>query len=222
MTFILRYYQFRMGLRKYKYYFKKPRSEIIKDIFNWLLIAGAVGVAATSPYFGINLWKEFKRWGQKRKKYSRKRTYDAFYNLRRQGLIEIQKRNHQIYIALTEKGRKKAGWLQIDSLKIKRPKKWDGEWRVVIFDISQLKRLYREAFRGKLKELGFYPLQKSVWLHPFDCRAEIELLKDFFGLSEKEIRLIIAKDIGSDIQLKQFFNLAQKRKIKAMAFILRF
>jgi len=77
----------------------------------------------------------------------------------------------------------------------------------VIFDIAQLKKIYREAFRGKLKELGFHPLQKSVWIYPFDCRAEIDLLKDFFGLTEKEIRIIIAEDIGEDDKIKEFFKL---------------
>jgi len=198
-----------MGLRikKYKYYFKKPRSEIVKDILYWLFVAGSVAIAATSPYFGRNLLRGFVKERRKRK-YSRKKVYDAFYNLRKQGLIKIQKRNHQIYITLTEKGRKKVSWLQIDKLKIERPKRWDKKWRVIIFDIAQVKKIYREAFRGKLKVLGFYPLQKSVWVHPFDCQAEIDLLKDFFGLSENELRLIIAESIGNDKKLKEIFNLS--------------
>ncbi|PIP22492.1 MAG: hypothetical protein COX38_00255 [Candidatus Nealsonbacteria bacterium CG23_combo_of_CG06-09_8_20_14_all_39_25] len=193
-----------MGLGKYKYYFKKPRSAIVKDILYWLSIAGAVSVAATSPYFGVNLWRGQKRLG----KYPRKRVYDTFYNLKKQGLIETQKRNNQIFISLSKKGTQKAGWLQIDKLKIKRPQRWDRKWRIVIFDIAELKKLYREAFRGKLKELGFRPLQKSVWIHPFDCRAEVDLLKDFFGLSEKELNLIIADKISNGAQIKNFFNLS--------------
>jgi len=192
-----------MGLKKYKYYFKKPRSEIVKDFLSWLAIAGLIYVASSSPYFIRNLIRAY----QKRKKYSKKKIADTFYNLRRQGLIEIGEKNHQIYIRLTEKGKKKAGWMQIDSLEIKRPKKWDGRWRLVIFDIAQLKKIYREALRGKLKELGFYPFQKSAWIHAFDCRAEIELLKEFFGLSDDEIRLIISDDIGDDRKLKKFFKI---------------
>ena len=190
-------------MTKYKYYFRKPKSEIIKDTLHWLLVAGAVTIAATSPYFGLNLLKNFTR----KKKYKSKQVYDAFYKLRRRGCIKIEKKNHQIYISLTEKGKKKAGWLQIDALRIKRPKRWDRKWRFVIFDISQLKRFYRDAFRGKLKELGFYPLQKSVWIHPFNCRDEIELLRDFFGLTEKEMRLILAEDIGKTDELKKIFKL---------------
>ncbi len=193
-----------MGIKKYKYYFYKPKSEIVKDILIWLAIAGGVYIAASSPYFVRNLLKSFKKW----RKYPKKKIVDTFYNLKRQGLIEIHQRGGQIYINLTKEGKKKAGRFQIDALKIKKPKKWDGKWRLVIFDISQLKKIHREAFRGKLKELGFYPLQKSVWIHPFDCQAEIELLREFFGLTEREIRLIIAEKIGKDQEIKEFFKVS--------------
>ena len=189
---------------KYKYYFKKPKSEIVKDILKWLVVGGLVVIAASSPYFILNLTRNSNRW----KKYNKRRVVDTFRRLKKQGCIKIEKRGQQIYISLTEKGRKLAGWLQIDALKIKKPKKWDKKWRIVIFDISQLKKQYREAFRGILKQLGFYPLQKSVWIYPFDCRDEIALLRDFFGLSQKEMRLIVAEDIGPDDLLKRHFKLS--------------
>lgn len=189
-------------MTKYKYYFKKPSSEIIKDIFRWLAISGAVYIAASSPYFITNVIRAFKR----AKKYGKKRTYDAFYQLQREGCVRIKEENKQIYISLTDKGRKKAGWLQIDKLKIKKPKRWDGKWRIVIFDIPQSKMIHREALRGKLKHLGFRQLQKSVWTCPFNCKDEIDLLRDFFGFSEKEIRLVVAERIGDDKELRDFFK----------------
>lgn len=190
-------------MTKYKYYFKQPRSEIVKDILRWLAISGAVYIAATSPYFILNLIRAFKY----SRKYPNKRVYDTFYRLKKEGCIRIRKANKQIYISLTEKGKKKAGWLQIDSLKIKKPKKWDKKWRVVIFDIVELKKFHREAFRGKLKELGFQPLQKSVWVYPFDCRDEINLLRNFFGLTEKDLRLLVVENIGEDREFRDFFDL---------------
>jgi len=190
-------------MTKYKYYFQKPRSEIVKDMLLWIAAAGVIYVAASSPYFIMNIMKAYKR----SRKYGKKKVYDTFYNLKRQGCIRIENKNHQIYISLTEKGKKRAGWFQIDNLKIKRPKKWDGKWRIIVFDIAELKKTHREAFRGKLKELGFYPLQKSVWVHPFVCKDEIDLLRDFFGLTEKEIRLVVADYIGNDEELKEIFKL---------------
>lgn len=192
-----------MEIRKYKYYFKKPRTEIVKDILYTLLMSGAIYIAASSPYFVSSLIKSYRKW----RRHPRKKIYDSFYNLRRQGLIETRNENGQIYINLTEKGKKAAGYLQIDELRIKRPKTCDSKWRIVVFDIAELKRLYREAFRGKLKRIGFLPLQKSVWIHPFDCRAEIELLRDFFGLRETELKLIVAENIGDDVEMKRRFAL---------------
>lgn len=182
--------------------FKKSRSEIVKEILNALLIGGAIAVAATSPYFLVNLLRSYQRW----KKYQKRKISNAFSYLKGAGYIEIEKRNHQIYIFLTEKGKKKAGRFQIDNLEIKKPKNWDGQWRLILFDVLELKKIHREALRGKLKQLGFYPLQKSVWVIPFDCREEADLLREFFGLSANELRLVISKEIGPDENLKRLFK----------------
>jgi len=190
-------------MSKYKYYFRKPRSEIGKDIFRWLSISGAVYISASSPYFVSNLQKDIKRW----RKYKKKKVYDTFYNFQKKGYIKIEQRGKQFYVHLTKEGKQKANWLQIDDLKIKRSKKWDKKWRIVIFDIPESKKFFREIFRGKLKELYFYELQKSVWVVPFNCSDEINLLKTFLGFSDKEVRVIIVSDIGEDITLRKKFNI---------------
>lgn len=190
-------------MKKYKYYFRKPRSEITKDILSLLLISGGVAIAATSPYFGIAIWKRL----QNRKKYSKSKVSSRFCQLRKRKLIMMQKDGHDIKIILTPEGEKAAGYMQIHKMRIRWPKKWDNLWRVLIFDISNLKTLQRNTIRKLLKELGFRYLQKSVWVHAFDCEAEIELIRGFFGLRKNEIRLIIAKNIGEDTELKRKFKL---------------
>lgn len=193
-------------MTKYKYYFKKPKSEITKDIFKTLLISGMLCIAATSPYFIQNLIKGFKKC-KKLKKYNHKKIYNTFYKLKRDGNIRIKSKNGQIYISLTEKGKKMAGWMQIDDLEIKKPKKWDGKWRLVAFDIAQPKLIYREALRGKLKELGFYQFQKSIWIYPYNCKDEIGLLTDFFGFSDEEVQLITAESLKNGKKFKELFKL---------------
>ncbi len=127
--------------------------------------------------------------------------------MKRKKEISVEKRGHEVIISLTPEGRKLAGYMQIDSLVIKKPVKWDKKWRIVMFDIAQLKLTHRNAFRSKLKELRFLPFQKSVWLHPFDCRDEIEILKNFFGLSDKEVCLITAENIPLEDDFKKHFGL---------------
>ena len=190
-------------MSKYRYYFRKPKSEIAKDILGSLIIGGMIAVAATSPFFIVNLIKGLKGL----KKYPNKKVYDNFYKLKKQGLVDFYEKNNQIYISLTEKGKKKAGWMQIDALKIKKPKKWDGKWRILLFDIMETKKFHREALRGKLIELGFRLLQKSAWIIPYECKDEIGLLKSFFGLSDKEVKLAVVSNIEGEKELKEKFKL---------------
>lgn len=192
-----------MTVRKYKYYFKKPKSEITKDILLWLFAVGAVVLASSSAPMISQLL--FKRKSLQR--YPKQRVSNMFSFLRKRDLLKIEKRNHQIYISLSNEGKRRAGIFQLHELKIPRPKRWDGKWRLLLFDISEKKKIRREALRGMLKQLGFYPFQKSVWVHAFDCKAEAELLKDFFGLDNNEIRLITTEDLGEDSQARKVFGL---------------
>ena len=191
-----------MGVAKYKYYFSKPKSEIAKDILFWIFATGAITIAATSPYFIQNVL----RANQKLEKYPKRKIQDTFSSFRKRGLIEINRSNKQVYISLTKEGKKKAGILQINDLRIARPKKWDGMWRVLLFDIAHEKRSYREALRGKLKELNFFLFHKSVWVHTFDCKAEMEILRDFFGFDSQEMCLLVVESIEHDEKLREFFG----------------
>lgn len=192
-----------MYKHKIKNYFSGPKSEIAKDILAVLVLAGLLTIACTSPFFVTNLIKKFKRL----KKYPNKKVYDTFYRLKKEGSINFYEKNNQIYISLTKKGKRKAGWMQIDNLKIKKPEKWDGKWRILLFDIAELKRTYREALRGKLKDLGFQLFQKSAWITPYDCVKEVNLLKSFFGLNNKEAKLIVSSEITGAEEFIKFFKI---------------
>jgi len=181
-------------------------DSVAKKILKGILLAGAIYIAASSPYFAFYLSRNFWRALEKERPFQKDNRFrNAFYYLKRRGLLDIRKKDHQIYIALTAEGRKRAGRYLIDDLEIKKPKKWDGKYRIVIFDIPNTTRIKRDALRGKLKELGFFRLQQSVWVHPFDCRKEIELLREFFGLSSKEL-ILIEGSIENDKFLQKFIK----------------
>lgn len=186
-------------------------ENLSKKILTGILLVGAIYIAASSPYFALRLPKEISRYLKKRKylkeKYQDKTFNNSFYYLKRKGYLNIEKKNKQIYISLTEQGKEKAGKYLIDDLEIKKPRKWDGKWRIIIFDIPNITTIKRDAFRGKLKELGFSQLQRSVWIHPYNCKEEINLLREFFGLTQRELRLITASEIEKDDFLKKQFKI---------------
>lgn len=190
-------------MSEYKYYLKKPKGEIVKDILLWLALGGMVAVAATSPTFLYNTLCAL----HKEKKYRKRSVCNAFDRLRREESIVFKTYNHQLYIFLTDEGKKKAGRFQIDSLAIKKPKRWDDMWRIVIFDIPNKQRVKREALRGFLRRLDLYKLQESVWVHPFNCSDEVALLRNFFGFSMQELRLLTVKTLEGDDFLRKHFQL---------------
>jgi len=190
----------------------KP-GKILKSILEGLVVAGEITVTAMTPR--LTLYEALFRYERRRiqrenravEKGEAKKINNAFYYLKRKKLINIEYRGNQMYFSLTEEGEKKAGKYKINDLKIKAAKKWDKKWRVLIFDIEDKHRAKREALRGKIKELGLYQLQKSVWVCPYEFKKEMKLLRDFFGLETKEMKVIAASEIEDDQPIRDFFGL---------------
>ena len=184
-------------------------------ILKTVLIVGTIYIAASSPYFILSVLRNFRQrkyWkveGQMEgeEEDEGEKFKNTFYYLKRRSYLNIRVVNNQIYISLTKEGKKRAGKYQIDDLEIKTPKKWDRKWRLIIFDIPNKQKVKREAFRGKLKELGLCPLQKSVWIYPYVCQKEIKLLREFFGLNARQLRIIATSKLEEDDFLRRKFKL---------------
>lgn len=115
-----------------------------------------------------------------------------------------------VRIALTRLGRERAlnaRSRRILSQQIAKPSVWDKKWRLILFDIAADERGKRNAFRSFVKRIGAVMLQKSVWVHPFDCKEHIALLRDFFALSPDELQLVVADSIEHDEHLRRHFRL---------------
>lgn len=91
--------------------------------------------------------------------------------LRENGLIDFVD-DEKLTIRLTDKGKDKALWTRMKLV----DEKWDGKWRIVIWDVPEKRRVARDLLRYKLKSLGFKQLQKSVWVTKKNCT---QALRDF-------------------------------------------
>ena len=87
-----------------------------------------------------------------------------------------------------------------------KPKKWDHKWRLIIFDIPDKKRKIRDQIRYLFKSAGFYLLQESVWVYPYDCEDIIALLKTDFGVG-KNLLYLIVEELENDRYLRDEFDL---------------
>lgn len=126
----------------------------------------------------------------------------AAYRLRKSGLIGFQ----DGYYYLTGKGTKLLEKWQMSNYLIRKPRKWDNKWRVIIFDIPEKKRRQRTRAREILKAAGFQRLQDSVWVYPYDCEDVIGLMKTDLGIG-KYLLYMIVDQLENDRFLRMDFDL---------------
>lgn len=96
------------------------------------------------------------------------------------GYIEKIEKEGEVFIRLTSRGNKKV--VRDFPLITFQNRKWDGKWRIVIFDIQEVNKTVRDNLRQKLKELGFGMLQKSVFISPHDVLRDIAEFTENIGL----------------------------------------
>ena len=111
-----------------------------------------------------------------------------------------------IKLVLTEKGRKQARRISLlgKSIKFQRPKSWDKKWRLVIFDIPEKDRLFRDILRDHLKTLKFHKLQHSVFISPYPFEKEILELVEIYA-AEPYVRVITATKVDNQDAIKRHF-----------------
>jgi len=131
---------------------------------------------------------------------------DNITELKKNKFIE-KKKNYDgsIAISLTDKGRLKALHIKFKKLNNKK-ELWDRRWRMVAFDIPEKCRKGRSALRYKIRLAGFYELQESLFLYPYDCEKEIAEFSKLFKL-EKYIRFALIEFIDNQDEIEKIFKL---------------
>lgn len=189
---------------------KTKYGKITKDVLLMLAGAGILAVAATSPYFLINITRAVlkdKRYNKKYGDSKEKSLLRSLTGLNKNKIIIIKEKNGKFEVMLTEKGKKVVKEILFDDMKIDKQKVWDKKWRIVIFDIPEKRgRRGRDAIRAKLQSLGFYQMQKSVWAYPYPCEKEVQLICEIYEINPF-VNIITADKMHNDDNLRKYFKL---------------
>ena len=170
-----------------------------------LLLMGGVSLSLTrrpDAYFRIvrGITKEWRKINERNLRI-------AIKNLYKSKMVDYKENSDgTISLILAEEGKNKILKYNLDKIEIKKPIQWDKLWRLVIFDIPEDKNMGRKALGAKLKELGFYPMQKSVFIHPYECKDEIDFIIEMFELAPY-VRFLRVKDVDTELDLKERFHL---------------
>ena len=71
-----------------------------------------------------------------------------------------------------------------------------------MFDIPEFKKSARETLRKRLKKLGFFQFQKSVWIYPYPCEQEIDFISEVFMVAPYINLLTIKLEDDEPLRIK--------------------
>jgi len=181
-------------------------DKVMSSLRQKILLLLYAGLSFGFTYNPQRQWRILKQLSHEWKKIDEKELKSEIQSLYKSKLVEKKENPDGSYtFFLTDKGKMRALTYRFEEIKIKR-EDWDGKWRIVVFDIPEKMRWGRDALRDKLKELGFYELQKSVFVFPYECKNEIEFVIEFFDL-RRYARLGILESIDNELHLKKIFGL---------------
>jgi len=150
-------------------------------ILKALAMTGAIVLALSSPFGANKILEEALKYYIKNRVIKRQRFLRDLKNLQYRRLINYRElADDRIELVITRRGKETMLNFRIDEMQLKKPPRWDRRWRLVMFDIPHHQKRARDALRGKLKNLGFYQLQKSVFITPYPCEDEIDFLGEIF------------------------------------------
>ncbi|TSC89931.1 MAG: phenylacetic acid degradation operon negative regulatory protein [Parcubacteria group bacterium Gr01-1014_2] len=187
---------------------KVREKSFVSKVLKGMAITGAVLVAASNKRFWFNFYlnhsKEFNKYKNQKEK---QKLYNALQYLKQKKLVDITEKPNGILVKITTKGYEIIEFYEsLEKIKIKKPQKWDRKFRLVIFDIPAKKQGARAALLQKLKEMGFYMLQESIWVHPYDCINEIATLRKLFEI-EPYVKIMTTQAIEEEYKLLKHFEL---------------
>ncbi len=169
-----------------------------------LLLFGGLAIGFT--YHPRRQWQIIKSVSREWRRINKNKLQEEIRKLYRSKLIERKENSDGSFtFVLSTKGKIKTLNFRFEEIRLSR-KDWDGKWRLVVFDIPEKLRRARDALREKLKELGFYELQKSVFVFPYQCEDEIDFVIEFFEM-RRYVRTILAERIDNELHLKEVFGL---------------
>ena len=138
--------------------------------------------------------------------YTEKQLNVAVADLQKEKLIKKKKDyTDSVLVSLTDKGILRAINYKFRKFAHKK-EKWDGKWRMIAFDIPREQEKGRKALVYRLKTGGFYELQESLFLYPYDCKNEIDILLDLFKI-KKYICFGLLDYIDNEEKIKLKFKL---------------
>lgn len=182
-------------------------AEITKTVLAVVALSPIIFVGAMAP----NVFQALKPY-MKKGKHTVREVGRAIDVLDRSKYLSITRSAEgKTKIIITKKGMRQARKLSLETLKLRIDPHWDGKWHLLFYDIPVKYNAARVAFHRMASEAGMFQLQKSLWVYPYSCEAEILFVANFFGVAEY-INFAVADSLFDEDKLLKHFQLGHPTK----------
>lgn len=166
-----------------------------------LYVGGMLSVALLAPKMTRLL--PHPDGSRPRRKELYERITRAKHRLKQAGLVTEREGR----LRLTPAGRVHIEKILMREYRIPEPVRWDGKWRILMFDIREKRRHVRTQLRKLLQGTGFLHLQDSVWIYPHPCDEFVALVRAHLASGVGELRAVVADALESDRPIREHFGL---------------
>ncbi|MDD4531711.1 MAG: hypothetical protein PHH21_03345 [Candidatus Pacebacteria bacterium] len=178
-------------------------GSVQKKILLALLGGVALGCSRNPRQYFSTLKKINREW----KRINQGNFYRSVKKLSSEKLVEEKNLpDGSFRLELTKKGKQEAKRIDLlgNTINFKKPKGWDGKWRLVFFDIPEKERQFRDILRQHLYNLDFFKIQQSVFISPHPFEKPISHLVSIYS-AKQYVRIVTAVKIDNESKIKKHF-----------------
>jgi hypothetical protein len=178
-----------------------PTEKFLWDLYEIYNKSGDLLELIFPPNSSIDSILKYRFYGYIKNTWSRKHQKEIgkikfskmIQNLKQIGYLKTLKVKNNAAIMITSKGLEKLFKIQLKT--IKKIKRRDNKWQMILFDIPENKRKQRNYFRKSLQYLGYQQLQKSIWVCPYDTLRETKDLIKRYNI-KPFVELLLINKVG--------------------------
>lgn len=167
---------------------KEVSREITSKLVDEIIRYGAFGAFVTAGLVTPGVLLALDKPFAKLMKTLDKRDYERQIRRETQRVIRYMKQqgllagDYEHGLQVTEKARRRLARREFREKKVAATARWDGYWRIILYDVPEDQKSARDALGDQLRRFGCFQLQKSTWITPFACRDEVVEIAANYGV----------------------------------------
>lgn len=159
---------------------RETTSKVVDEVIRHLAGASALTVSLALPGMAVALDGPLKKlFGTLDEREKARELRRIVYKMKETGLLVG---DYEHGLQLTDKARKRLERINIQDLRAPHVGRWDGRWRIIMYDLPAEHSKGRHELVACLRCYGCFQLQKSAWITPFPCRPDIEAISSYYGV----------------------------------------